>query len=93
MDLLVLRQQLQLFTKRRHFLGQDGENVLFFNGVVHGEVVAELLAHAEELPDGHVAGTLLGFARGVQDVPGCAEVGVEVVHVVGHAVELTEFGG
>jgi hypothetical protein len=67
--------------------------VLFFDGVVHGEVVAELLAHGEELLDGHVARAFLRFARGVEDVPGHAEVGVEVVHVLGHPIELTEFDG
>jgi hypothetical protein len=67
--------------------------VLLLNGVVYGEVVAELLAEAKELLDGHASWPFLGFTGRVDYVPGIAEVVVEVVHVVCHAIELTEFSG
>ena len=91
MDLLVLRKQFQLFSECRHLLGEDGEDVLFLDGVVDCEVVAELLAHGEEGLDGHALWALLGFAGGVEDVPGGAKIVVEVVHVICHGIVLAKF--
>ena len=47
-DLLVLRQQLELFGKRRHLLRQYGKDVPLFDRVVDGEVVREVVAGLQE---------------------------------------------
>src|SRR5690348_16927780 len=56
-----------------------------------GLLTAKLLAYADELPDRHVFGSLLGFTCGVKDFPGGAEVVVEVLHLLSHSVVLAEF--
>lgn len=48
--------------------------MLFFDCVVNGEVVTELVAHGEELADRHAGGTFAVCAGGVQVVPCPAEV-------------------
>lgn len=58
-NLLMLSQQLELLPERWHFLSEHGENVLLLDGVVHGEVVAEVETDSEELFDGHVFGAFL----------------------------------
>lgn len=73
-DLLVLRQQLQLFAERGHFLREDGEDVLLFNRVVDGEVVREVVAGLEEGAECHALGFFAGGAGAVEEVPGLAEV-------------------
>lgn len=39
---LVVRQELQLLAESWHLLGQDREDMLLLDGVVHGELPAEL---------------------------------------------------
>jgi hypothetical protein len=48
--------------------------VLLFNGVVRGQVRAELQASVEELPQRHGGGAFEVFTRGVEEVPGLAKV-------------------
>ena len=48
MDLLVLREQLELFGKGRHPLRQYGKYVPLFDRVVDGEVVREVVASLQE---------------------------------------------
>lgn len=43
-DAFVVCKHRLVFLKARHFPGEDGEDVLFFDRVVDGEVVAELVA-------------------------------------------------
>jgi hypothetical protein len=73
-DLLVLRQQLQLFAERGHFLREDGEDVLFFDRVVDGEVVREVVAGLQERAERHALGFFAGGAGAVEEIPGLAEV-------------------
>ena len=73
-DLLVLRQQFQLFAERRHFLREDREDVLLFDRVVDGEVVREVVAGLQEGAEGHALGFFAGGAGAVEEVPGLAEV-------------------
>lgn len=73
-DLLMLRQQRELFLESGHFARQHGEDVLLFDAVVHGQVVAEVGAGGEEGADGHAAWPFAGFAGAVEEVPGAAEV-------------------
>ena len=54
--------------------------MLFFDGVVEGEVVAELLACVEEGADGHAAWSSAGAAGVIEEVPGLAEVFVLAVY-------------
>jgi hypothetical protein len=67
--------------------------VLLFDGVVHGELVAKLLAEAEELLDRHALGSFLGLACGVEYVPCLAKVVMEIVHVLSHFIVPAKFGG
>lgn len=73
-DLLVLRQQLQLFAESRHFLRQDWEDVPLFDRVVDGEVVREVVAGLQEGAEGHALGFFARGAGAVEEVPGLAEV-------------------
>jgi hypothetical protein len=73
-DLLVLRKELELFPESGHFLREDGEDVLLFDGVVDGEVVRELVARLQEAAQGHALGFFARGAGAVQQVPGLAEV-------------------
>ena len=41
MDLLMLFEEGQFLTELGHFLREDGENVLFFDGVVEVELGAK----------------------------------------------------
>lgn len=59
---------------------------MFFDAVVGGEVGAEVEAGLDEGAGGEVGGALVGGAGCVEEVPGLAEVVVEVFHVFGHAV-------
>ena len=68
-DLLVLREQLELFAERRHFFRENGEDVPLFDGMVDGEVVRELVARLQEAAQGHSLGFLAGFACAVEEVP------------------------
>ena len=52
------------------------EDVLFLDGVVGVEVVAEVEADAEELENGEVFGAAVGDAGVVEGCPGLAESGV-----------------
>lgn len=72
-------------------------DVLFFDPVMHLQLRAKLLPQPDELPYTHPFAPLPRLARGVQHVPGFAEVVVEVVHVLRHAVVdaevmLVQFG-
>ena len=73
-DLLVLRQQLELFGKRRHLLRQYGKDVPLFDRVVDGEVVREVVAGLQEGAQRHALGFFAGGAGAVEEVPGLAEV-------------------
>lgn len=54
--------------------------------MVHLQLTAELLAHTDKLPDTHALTPLPRLTCSIQHVPGLAEMVVEVVHVLGHAV-------
>jgi hypothetical protein len=73
-DLLVLREELELFPERGHFLREDGEDVLLFDGVVYSEMMRKLVARLQEAAQGHALGFFAGGAGAVQQVPGLAEV-------------------
>lgn len=62
----------------------------FLDAVVCGQVMAEFLTHVEELSNGHALWTFLCFACGVERIPRCAEMVVEVVHVLGHPIVLSK---
>lgn len=82
MNLLVLSQQFRgvlALLELWHFLRENGEDVLFFDRVVRGEVRAELQAGGEELLEGEIAGAFVGLAGCVEKCPGLAEVVVLVV--------------
>ena len=49
MDLLVLLEELEFFAKGGHASRQVGEDVSFFNAVVHGQMRAEGQACRQEL--------------------------------------------
>jgi hypothetical protein len=53
---------------------------------MHLQLRTKLLPQPDELPYTHPFTPLPGLAGGVQHVPGFAEVVVEVVHVLRHAV-------
>jgi hypothetical protein len=55
-------------------------------------LTAELLAHADELADGHVLGPLLGLTGTVEDFPCRSKIVMEIVHVFSHSVVLAELG-
>jgi hypothetical protein len=74
MNLLVLGEEFKLFPESRHFLREDGEDVLLFDRVVDGEVVRELVARLQEAAQGHALGFLARGAGVVEEVPGLAEV-------------------
>ena len=74
MNFFMLREQFQLFGESRHLLGEHGENVSFFDRVVDGEVVGEIVARLEEGAKGHALGFFPGGAGAVEEVPGLAEV-------------------
>jgi hypothetical protein len=74
MNLLVLGEEFKLFPESRHFLREDGEDVLLFDRVVDGEVVRKLVARLQEAAQGHALGFLARGAGVVQEVPGLAEV-------------------
>lgn len=74
MDLFVLREQLELFFEGWHFAGKDREDVAFLNGMVDGQVVAEVVSYADELTDRHASRSLLAFACAVQQIPRPTEV-------------------
>ena len=82
----MLRQQRQLPLESRHPLGEDGEDMLFLNGVVEVQMVAELGGGIEELSDAHVCRAFATGAGGIEDSPCGAEVVVEEVHRHGHPV-------
>ncbi len=63
--LLMLREELQLFSELRHLLCQNGEDVLFFDGMVDCEVVGELLADIQEGAYRHACWSLTGRCCGV----------------------------
>jgi len=65
----------------RHFACQDGEEMLFFDAMVRGEMSAELNAGRKELPERHVAGPLVGGAGCVKQSPGFAEMVVLIYNV------------
>ncbi len=67
--------------------------MLFFDGVVDRQGVAEMQALREECAEGHAGGPRAGFARLVEDVPGVAEVIVVGVHHDGEAVVGAEILG
>lgn len=73
-DTLVVREEVQLFAESRHALRQQGENVLFFDGVVHGQVVAEVVGEGDELPDARAGRALVVRAGCVEGLPRAAEV-------------------
>lgn len=76
MDLAVLRQEVEFLAEGRHALRQVGEYVVFFDGVVGFEVVAEGGGGGEEGFGGRVGGEAVGGAGGVEEGVGCAEGGV-----------------
>lgn len=51
MDLFVLREQLELLFEGWHFAGKNGKDVALLNGMVNGQMVAEVVSHADELTD------------------------------------------
>ena len=76
-DLPVLAQQLGRVLpvlELGHLLREDGEDVLLLDGVVGGEVGAELEPRGEELLDAEVLGPFVLLAGAVEEVPGLAEV-------------------
>jgi len=73
-DLLVLREQLELFGKGRHLLRQYGKYVPLFDRVVDGEVVREVVAGLQEGAQRHALGFFARGAGAVEEVPGLAEV-------------------
>jgi hypothetical protein len=76
-DLFVLSQQLGSITagfEFGHLLSEDGKYVLFFYGVVRGEVGTELQARGKELFEGEVGGAAIVDAGVVEKGPGLAEV-------------------
>ena len=74
MDLLVLREEFELFPESGHFLRENGEDVFFLDRVVDGEVVRELVARLQEAAQGHALRLFARSAGTVQEVPGLAEV-------------------
>lgn len=76
MDLFVLLQKGEFAFKLGHLLGQDGENVLFFNGVVEVELGAERQAREDQLLGVGVAAWItLGHVTCVLElVPGQTEM-------------------
>lgn len=73
MYLLVLCQKFQLFPKLGHLSGEDGEYVVFLNGMVRSQVMAEVKAHGEELTEGDVRRASPAGAGGVERFPCLAE--------------------
>ena len=97
MNLLVLREQFELFAESGHFLREDGKNVLLFDRMVDGEVVRELVARVQEAAQRHALGFLARGAGVVQEVPGLAEVvvlrGLDVSYTHGFLAPRTTAGG
>ena len=60
--------------------------MLFLNGVVEVQMVAEFGGGIEELSDAHVCRAFATGAGGIEDFPRGAEVVVEEVHRHGHPV-------
>ena len=60
--------------------------MLFLNGVMEVQVVAEFGGGVEELPDAHVRRAFAAGAGGIEDFPCSAEVVVKEVHGHGHPV-------
>ena len=54
--------------------------------MMHLQLRTKLLPHANKLPNTHTLTPLPRLTRAIQHIPGLAEVVVEVVHVLGHAV-------
>lgn len=53
---------------------------------MHLQAPTKLLPHGNKLSDTHPLCSLPAFTSSIHDIPGLAEVIVEVVHVLGHAV-------
>lgn len=93
MNLLVLRQKIQLFPKLGHLSGEDGKDVVFLNGMVCAQVVAKVETHGEELTEGDVRRASPTGAGGVERFPCLAETVVlrtlSVLHVaLGSLIQL-----
>lgn len=72
-------------------------NIPLLDPVMHLQLRTELLTHGNILPDAHTLRPLPALTRAIEHIPSLAEVVVEVVHVLGHAVVdaeimLAEFG-
>jgi len=61
-DLFVLGKQVHFAFETGHLLREHGEDVLFFDCVVDGQVVAELFAGVQEGAERHSSWSFAGAA-------------------------------
>jgi hypothetical protein len=73
-DLFVLSEQFELFLEGWHFAGKHREDVALLDGMMDGQVVAEVVSYTNELADRHASRSLFAFACAVQQIPRPAEV-------------------
>jgi len=64
-DLFVLSEQFELLLEGWHLASKDREDVALLDSMVDGQVVAEVVSHADKLADRHASRSLLAFARAV----------------------------
>jgi hypothetical protein len=73
-DLFVLSEQFELFLEGWHLAGEHREDVALLDGMMDGQVVAEVVSYTNELADRHATRSLFAFACAVQQLPRPAEV-------------------
>ena len=75
----------QLAMLRTHW-----KDMLFFDSVMHREIMAELFCSGNELPNRHSAGPLVLGTSLIEHLPGSAEMRVEVIHAFCQAIIYLE---
>ena len=64
--------------------------MLFFNSVMHRELMAELFRCSDELPNRHSGGSLIVGTSLVEHLPGSAEMRVKIIHAFCHTIIYLE---
>ena len=69
------------------------KDMLFFDSVVHCEMMAELFRRSDELPNRHSSWSLVSGTGLVEHLPSCAEMRVKVIHALCHTIIYLKVSG